>query len=148
MDNHNVDVVSIGWESFAKAFELTWLEQKIKASHYKVLNLSSKTEYYQDKEGKTLRHYTSLVPEANGTPTLVLCCLDGKITKPLPFPLERTDAIAFCRSWLGTESIWGRAPDHDGDNKRGWRVFSGGITHTAGCGILVCVQPAWITYGK
>ena len=57
-------------------------------------------------------------------------------------------AADFAAGWLG-HANYGNAPDHDGDNGKGWRLYC------EGCGYVdndhyafAAVQPVWAMYGK
>lgn len=66
----------------------------------------------------------------------------------LPFKLDAVGAADFATRWLA-EQDYGRKPDHDGDNERGWRLYNeswgmvDGFTYA-----FVAVRPAWAMYGK
>lgn len=66
----------------------------------------------------------------------------------LPFKLDAAGAADFAKRWL-SEQDYGGEPDHDGDNGRGWCLY------TEGWGMvgswhqsIVAVKPAWAMYGK
>ncbi len=65
---------------------------------------------------------------------------------PLPYGMEADQAFQFAKGWLEKSAKWGKEPDHDGDNGKGWRVFNqqSGFTHS----VLVAVAPEWAQYGK
>lgn len=66
----------------------------------------------------------------------------------LPFKLDAIGGADFARRWLA-EQDYGRQPDHDGDNKKGWCVYNEKWARVAGwSGSFVAVKPAWIMYGK
>lgn len=65
-----------------------------------------------------------------------------------PFKMDHVGAADFARRWLGEED-YGREPDHDGDNKKGWRLYNEVWGHVGGwTGAFVAVKPAWAMYGK
>ena len=81
------------------------------------------------------------------------------IAVALPLKMPPPMAASFCEQWL-TEQNYPNQPDTDGSTKKGYTVSSGmgmirgwgqhenkdgiGFEH----GVLVCVYPAWIVYGK
>lgn len=52
------------------------------------------------------------------------------------------------RAWL--EAVeYGPEPNHDGDNKKGWRVFNERYSHVSGLWqAFVAIEPVWLEYGK
>src|SRR5512142_460112 len=68
-------------------------------------------------------HYTQTVEDPKGRPTLVLYHSAASGAQALPFPLDLDGAVSFVWGWLTTSVDYGREPDHDGDNSRGFRVF-------------------------
>ena len=67
------------------------------------------------------------------------------------FPGKGLDAEAiwpFADAWL-KDTHYGGAPDHDGDNGKGYRIFNEAWGHV--CGMyeaFVGIEPAWLMYGK
>lgn len=75
-----------------------------------------------------------------------------EITSPplieLPFKLDSDGAADFATRWLA-EQDYGREPGHDGDNVKGWRLYTEGWGGVASWnGSIVAVKPAWACYGK
>lgn len=65
-----------------------------------------------------------------------------------PFKMDAEGAADFARRWLA-EQDYGRQPDHDGDNGKGWRLYNEAWSHVGGYSYgFVAVKPAWIMYGK
>lgn len=67
---------------------------------------------------------------------------------PLPFKIDAEAARVVVMGWLA-EQDYGKDPDHDGSNKRGWRAYNeawGRIGDDYGA--FLAVQPVWATYGK
>jgi len=84
------------------------------------------------------------------TPRLVLFWTKPEIPQfqafLTPMTVEQVEPIV--RAWLAEQS-YGREPDHDGDNGRGWRVYNEAWTHVAGMWqAFVAIEPEWIMYGK
>lgn len=67
----------------------------------------------------------------------------------LPFKLDAEAAADFVTRWLA-EAPYGKEPDHDGGNHKGWRVYTGswGRPDENDRHSFVAAQPAWATYGK
>lgn len=65
-----------------------------------------------------------------------------------PSPVGVNGAVAVVSEWLKAVR-YDREPDHDGDNKKGFRVFNEEWGHVCRdhCA-FVGVEPAWIMYGK
>lgn len=85
----------------------------------------------------------------------MLVLLWGKHDAPdsagwLPFAMDAKMSAEFALQWL-KGATYGREPDHDGDNKKGWRMVSGtfhGPNHMLVRSALVTITPTWTTYGK
>lgn len=146
MDNRAIDITTQGTESLALALQLIWDNAPGgKATHYKVVRLREQTRYYGTP---ATSHHTELVEAADGTPTLILLWHEERGATALPFPLTRDDAPGFVAGWLKSAE-YGREPDHDGSNERGFRVFTDGWGHVAGHHYGIAgVQPVWAMYGK
>ena len=108
---------------------------------------------------KKVTHYVAGVDRDN-VPFLSLLWGDHKRGEALPLiaPLDDADAIALqVQSWLKTVE-YGRQPDHDGDNSKGFRLLGakGPAMYPAdswrSCDwdfySVLTVQPKWIEYGK
>lgn len=65
-----------------------------------------------------------------------------------PFKMDVKGAADFAQRWLA-EQNYGRQPDHDGDNGKGWRVYCEGWGRVGDISFAICaVQPQWAMYGK
>lgn len=74
-------------------------------------------------------------------------CDSVKATK-LPFPMTLEQTADFASGWLEHAS-YGSEPDHDGDNGRGWRLYTEDWGHVAGeYQAFMAVKPEWAMYGK
>jgi len=146
MDNRVIDVVSEGDEDLKLAFKLIWPNAPGgKATHYKVVHLREKVRYHGDP---TDWHETTYEVCPDGTPTLILLWNAESDATSLPYPMDRKQATQFALGWLA-QADYGSEPDHDGDNGRGWRVFTNQWGHVAGHSYsIVGLQPAWAMYGK
>lgn len=66
----------------------------------------------------------------------------------LPFKMDHAGMADFAFRWLA-EADYGREPDHDGDNERGWRLYTEGWGRIGSWdGSFVAVKPAWAMFGK
>jgi hypothetical protein len=123
-DNYKFEVTSEGREHFDIAMGLAFGKsyKTRKATHYKI----------------TAEH------------GLILCWTDGMNgAMPLPFPMDLQAATEFAWGWLRNGAEYGRQPDHDGDNKPGFRVYNEDWGHVAHAWqAFVGIQPAWMMYGK
>jgi hypothetical protein len=149
MDNRVLDVVSVGDKALALALELAWHNAPGgKATHYKIVTLKERYQYWPDKAGVVIRHSVNLVEDPTGTPTLILLWHEEKNALALAYPHTLPQAVEFTRGWLGNVD-YGEEPDHDGSNGKGWRVFTEGwgrvLSHNY---TIVGVQPNWAMYGK
>lgn len=66
---------------------------------------------------------------------------------PCPIGIDRAAEIA--SDWLLTRD-YGREPDHDGHNEKGWRCFrdTWGRIDGMGSAAFLAVEPFWVEYGK
>lgn len=86
---------------------------------------------------------------------LVLFWSDSGVTnhnvqfQRFPSPIRSVEEIEpIIKGWL-KDADYGREPDHDGDNGKGWRVYNESWTHVAGMWqAFVAIEPCWIWYGK
>lgn len=64
------------------------------------------------------------------------------------FPLNLEQAVAMILGWL--ESVdYGREPDHEGDNSKGWRVYNEAWGHVDNqWEAFAAVEPVWAIHGK
>lgn len=153
MDNFRFDMTSEGDAALVAAMALVWSATGNEgegpqarhrgATHYAVREavaaVKNAEKPYLDKPGKPLRmvffnHYSK--PDHPG----------DKVA--LPFRLDAKGAADFARRWLA-EADYGREPDHDGDNKRGWRAYNEGWGHVDEDHYsIIAVAPSWAMYGK
>lgn len=65
-----------------------------------------------------------------------------------PFAMDCDGMADFARRWLA-EANYGKQPDHDGDNGKGWCVYTDIWGMVDGChSAFVAVRPVWACYGK
>jgi hypothetical protein len=146
MDNRTIDVTSEGDKALACALELVWANAPGgRATHYKVVNLTEKTEYW----GAPPNHHTvKNVKDDKGVPTMILLWHAECDAVPLPVPMSLEASTDVVKGWL-KDVPRGDEPDHDGDNGKGWRVFREAWGHVFGHHYaIVGIQPAWAMYGK
>lgn len=131
MDNFNIDVTSEGTVSLGMALSLAFSRHRT-AEGFRII-----------EEGRTLT-------DKWRPATLVFYWvkLDKTGYHPLPFKMDAAKATEFAAAWL-EQVDYGREPDHDGDNGKGWRVYTEGWGHVdSDYQAIVAVQPAWAMYGK
>jgi hypothetical protein len=148
MDNRKFDIISNGDEHLALALKIAWANCRGgKATHYREVKLSPHIKYYGSPE--TTHHYDELKQDdVKGTPTLILLWHNEDGAMALPYKMDLDESINFVKGWLRNADI-GEEPDHDGDNKAGWRVFTKDWGHVFGHRYAICaLQPAWAMYGK
>jgi hypothetical protein len=122
MDNFHIDITYEGKEALAQALQLAF-------------------------RGHTAIGYTSDITH------LVFYWVkpDGgndKYYQPLPFKIDAKFAAEFASKWLEFVS-YPAEPDHDGDNGKGWRVYTeawGKVDNQYQA--IVGVKPCWALYGK
>lgn len=140
MDNFRIDITAEGRPSLVKAIEIAFAHNAPggKVESYELTTLESDV-------------YTGIPESLDGARALVFRWSkeDGrKNSVPLPFKLDAAGAADWAERWLG-EADFGRQPDHDGHNKKGWRVFTGNWGHVGSDHYAVCaVIPSWAMYGK
>lgn len=123
MDNLHIDVTSEGNDSLRLVMMLAF-RRNTKATHYAV----------------TEKHGLLLFWMNPGQTSLEV--------KSLPFKLDAEGAADFAQRWLA-EADYGKEPDHDGSNGRGWRISTDNWGRGGGYDYgIVAIQPAWAMYGK
>ncbi len=142
MDNFKIDITAEGESSLRKAIEIAFAHnapgQKVESYHILKLVRSPYNDLQEELDGRTamvLRWTTEERPKP-----------DGPVN--LPFRLDSAGAADFAIRWLA-EQDFGREPDHDGSNRKGWHIYTGAWGHVAGDQYAVCaIVPAWAMYGK
>lgn len=142
MDNFGIDVNAEGQETLLKAIEIVFAHNAPgkRVESYRITKLES------DK-------YNGLPKNVDGRTAIILrwakaekLSEDGPVN--LPFKLDAKGAADFAQRWLA-EQDFGREPDHDGHNKKGWRVITGNLGPGFGDQYAVCaILPWWAAYGK
>lgn len=146
MDNRTIDLVSEGDKDLEMALTIIWNNcPGGKATHYKIMKLKRHTQYYGEPKSS---HYSEIKEDPEGMPTLILLWHEEKGAQALPYSLELEEAIHFVKGWLKRVE-YDEEPDHDGDNEKGWRVFTEKWGHVAGHHYaIVGIQPQWASYSK
>ena len=68
---------------------------------------------------------------------------------PLPFAAGGEHLAFLIEGWLQAKACYGKEPEHDGDNGRGFRLYNEGWGHVDGnWQAFMAVSPAWAMYGK
>ncbi len=79
---------------------------------------------------------------------LIFYWADSDKATQLPYPMTLEQAADFAAGWLDHAS-YGKQPDHDGDNGKGWRLYNESWGHVDGeWEAFVAVMPVWAMYGK
>lgn len=140
MDNFGLDVLAERRESFDLAMELAFRHNAPggKSTHWVVAAPEPSTQelHVADWSGRV-----EIV-------TLVLLWSSATGATPHPYEMSMSQSAEFAWGWLQAQD-YGREPDHDGSNGRGFRVFVEDWGHVMGIHYAVVgVQPAWAMYGK
>ena len=119
MDNFHIDITSEG--SINAAMRIAFSGRSHKASFYKVSATKGLVFGWSDSMRDGIK---------------------------LPFSLDADGAADFATRWLA-EQDYGKEPDHDGDNGKGWRLYNESWGHVDDdWAAFVAVKPAWAMYGK
>jgi hypothetical protein len=152
-DNLHLDVTSQGLDALKHALHIAW-PGNYKATHLLETKLLEKVTFHPLPDPTRCCH--NLVEESQGTPTLILFWSQEGGALPaqgetdiLPFEFDKTMSARHIVQWLA-KANYGPEPDHDGDNQKGFRLFTGDFWgHIAGYRRAICgVQPVWAMYGK
>jgi hypothetical protein len=124
VDNFQFDMTSEGNEQLRKALALFQRADGV-------------TGYRVDDSGvKSDRH------------RLILYWTKSTRSTQLPYPMKHAQTAEFVLGWLA-QADYGRQPDHDGDNGKGWRVYNESWGHVDGeWQAFVAIEPVWAMYGK
>lgn len=142
MDNFKIDIVAESQESLLKALEIAFAHNAPghKMQSYHITKLVSDV-------------YNGIPKDIDGRTALVLrwtteekISENGPINLPSKFDAKGSADIA--QRWL-SEQDFGREPDHDGHNEKGWRIVTGNWGHVCGDRYAICaILPWWAAYGK
>lgn len=160
MDNQRLEIITEGGvDKIRAALSLIWhgAAPGGVATHWKIMRLKEKVSYFCNEPGKSLQpddtgrshsHYSRLVEDPEGHATLIILWHEEQGSQLLPYPLTLDQTAIFIEGWLKNVD-YGKEPDHDGDNGKGWRLFTEDWGHVAGHHYaIVGVNPAWAMYGK
>ena len=79
---------------------------------------------------------------------LVLYWSESPNATALPYPMTQKQAADFALGWL-EHADYGREPDHDGSNGKGWRLYCEDWGFVDGDHYaFAAIQPVWAMYGK
>ena len=140
MDNFHIDITAEGNELLANAMKIA-LNQWIKIVGYVIRepNIAFKHEKYNHLD----------IP-ARRARMIFLWSDFEKIEGfvPFPFVMDAAGCADFAQRWLANVD-YGKQPDHDGDNEKGWRIYNEGWGHVDGLhSAAIAISPAWAMYGK
>jgi hypothetical protein len=122
MDNRKIDIHSEGETDFITAMQLA------------------------TKQGHTQTIGYSL--ELDGSVMVLYWAKSEKMT-PFPYEMSRSEITAFVWGWLQKMKPLGDAPDHDGDNGHGFRVYNEAWGHIMNrWEAFIAITPIWAMYGK
>lgn len=119
MDNFHFEMTSEGNEDFKTALKL-----------------------FGGKSGRKVVGYRS------DAKRMVLYWTDSERATKLPYPMTLEQAADFVLGWLA-HADYGREPDHDGSNGKGWHLFNEAWGHVDGeWQAFAAIEPCWAMYGK
>ena len=151
MDNFRFDITAEGDKRLAQAMEIAFMRAAGgKAVAYAVRPAVQGERYPADDPAPHMRNREKVAAKP-----LRLVFYWNKPHRPddltlvaLPFSLDAAGAADFAIRWL-REQEYGCEPDHDGDNRRGWRLYNESWGHVDNdYSAFVAVAPAWALYGK
>lgn len=123
MDNHRIDLTWEGEERFRTVLGLL-----------------------VDKHGGKHKSFTHYIEDPNYG--LILLWTDRDNATKFPRAKNAKRLVDFAWEWLQKQD-YGREPDHDGSNGKGWRLFNEAWGHVKNdWAAFVAIQPAWAMYGK
>lgn len=130
MDNFRFHVTSQGDDNFVTTFQLA-------------IDLAgfSKVTHYGLDPGRGLALFWD-EPKDGRLPK-------SAVVQPLPYQMDKGALVAFVAGWLRAAD-YGREPDHDGSNGKGWTIYtddSWGLVWGSPYGIIA-IKPTWALYGK
>ena len=147
MDNFSVDITSDKKVHLELAFRMAWSNVPSHiATHFRIVNIKKHTRCYGS--GDNLTHFSDFEEDPDGLPTLIFFWREEVGSMQLDQPLNHIQSTIHALKWL-SKANYPKEPDHDGTNKRGWRVFNGnwGGVMRSSCSIIA-IQPEWLMYGK
>ena len=150
MDNFLINIVYEGEGTLATALQLA--SRSYKAIGYAIRDASPGERWDGEKYMKDPRqaHMMGWYREPKPRRLVFFWSEYEKVPDmiALPFKLDAAGMADFATRWLA-EQDFGKQPDHDGDNGRGWRVYCEGWGHVdSHHSAFVAVAPSWAMYGK
>jgi hypothetical protein len=141
MDNAQLDIRSEGDANLVMALKIAFFRGRT-ASHYSTTRPRGVPSRDHLPMGSLLNQPAPRLVFYWGAPA------DAHAAQKLPFAMDADGAADFTKRWLASLD-YGREPDHDGSNGRGWRVYN----HTWGhvdseSYAIVAIEPIWAMYGK
>lgn len=95
--------------------------------------------------GKKATHYR--VTKKHG---FIFCWHESehKDVQPLPYEMGFAEAVPFAWGWLKKQD-YGREPDHDGSNQKGFLIYNEDWGHVDGDSYaFIAIKPEWAMQGK
>lgn len=67
-----------------------------------------------------------------------------------PTPMSLDTAASMIYDWIQNGAEFGKQPDHDGDNEKGWYAYTEGWGRIEDYGYqaFLAIEPRWMMYGK
>lgn len=140
MDNYRFDMTCEGRERLTAALNLAFTGKSAKGYIIRPAHEAFKHEQYRhlDKPKRPDRMIF-----------LWSDCEKPEGYHPFPFEMDPAGCAEFAWRWLEGTADYGREPDHDGDNERGWRVYNESWGHVEDLhAAIIAIAPAWAMYGK
>lgn len=124
MDNFKIDIISDNRETLLMAMKIAFMNNGGPTKGYVIT----------DEYGLIFLRYPSSTK--------------GMHEIPFPFSMDAEMATEFALHWL-RECEYGQEPDHDGHNKKGWRLYVKDWSMVGQYWNSICaVKPQWTMYGK
>lgn len=148
MDNFHIDVVSKGREQLERALGVAFFDHNGGAAGYMIERAPVNDHAAEKEYGKP--DWRRGVPKDRDR--LIFAWggqADGsKPYTPFPFKADVKFCADFAEKWLSNTDYTDQ-PDHDGDNGKGFRVYTTDWGFVDGHRYAICaVEPAWAMYGK
>ena len=142
LDNFKIDIIARSQQSLLKALEIAFAHN----------NPGGLVASYEIKK-LVKNDFNDITDNLNGKTAFILRWIKRNNTdRPeivnFSFNLDVIGAADFAMRWLA-EQDYGYEPDHDGDNEKGWRIYTGAWGHIDGDHYAICaIMPEWAMYGK
>lgn len=140
MDNFRFDITARSPEALKLALEVAFELETTKPYVYGYLVEPAPKESESAAGGEWGANKAKL--------RLVLFQYESKRATPLPYKMTFAQALSFVQGWL-QNAEYGRQPDHDGSNSKGWRVYNEAWGHVSDdWAAFVAIEPVWALHGK